>query len=66
MLLLVIFILLVWLMLYLALKYPQIPASWLWPAVWTVMGVVIVFLALLYSGWGSILNDRETLHEMFK
>lgn len=35
-------------MLYLVLRYPQIPASWLWPAAWAGMGLVILSLVALY------------------
>jgi hypothetical protein len=64
MLLMLVFVLMVALMLYLLLKYPQIPASWLWPAVWTGMGLVILLLLVLYFWWGSMLKDREEFNRL--
>jgi|GEM_PF-6473311 len=50
--------------LYLLPRYPQIPASWLWPIVWTGMGLVIISLGALYFWWGSVLKDREELNNL--
>ncbi len=63
-LLALVFILMVAFMLYLVLKYPQIPASWLWPSVWMGMGLVTLSLLALYFWWGRVLNDRETLNNL--
>ena len=52
--------------LYLLPKYPQIPASWLWPIVWGGMGLVILFLLALYLWWGWMMKDREELNRLAK
>ncbi|MGA3093833.1 MAG: hypothetical protein ABSD79_00375 [Dehalococcoidales bacterium] len=66
MLLVLVFVLMLTFMLYLVLRYPPIPASWLWPAVWTGMGLMIVLLLALYLWWGSVLKDREELGDFLK
>ncbi|RJO62812.1 MAG: hypothetical protein C4542_01810 [Dehalococcoidia bacterium] len=63
-LLVFVFVLMAAFMLYLVMRYPQIPASWFWPAVWMGMGLVIVFLLALYFWWGSMLKDREELNRL--
>jgi hypothetical protein len=65
-LLMLVFVILFGFMLFLLLKYPQIPTSWLWPAVWTGMGLIVISLAALYFWWGSVLKDRETLESLFQ
>lgn len=66
MLLVLVFVLMAAFMLHLVLRYLQIPASWLWLAVWAGMGLVIVSLAALYFWWGSVLKERDQLQSLFK
>ena len=65
-LLIFVFILTIGLMLYLLPRYPQIPDSWVWPVVWTTMGVLISSLGVLYFWWGSVLKDREKLNDILE
>ena len=64
MLLVLMFVLVLAFMLHLVLRYLQIPASWLWLAVWAGMGLVILSLVALYFWWGSVLNDKKELNRL--
>ena len=64
MLLIFVLILMAIFMLYLILRYPQIPLSWLWPVVWGGMGIVLLTLSGIYFWWDGVLKDREEFNRL--